>query len=293
MREEKSGKMVATEQGSYYYHADHLGSSSVVTDKQGKFYEQIEYFPYGETWVNNKATAEQTSSLYKFTGKEYDPETGWYYFGWRYFDSKLSRWISADPPLARGDYLPVPAISDEAKQRNANLPGMGGVFNTINIDAYHYAGDNPVKFVDPDGLWTFQLGFQGTGGLGGGGTVGVGIIFGRSEEKGWQFGTYKAVGAGGYSGWSGSVSIEGTWSSNTDINKVAGSTGTVGGALDIGPSIGGEVNIPADGTGANSYSGSIGLGIGPVPVESHGFVVKTWVQDHTQSAKDFFKSLLD
>ncbi|HQO40789.1 MAG TPA: hypothetical protein PK986_10000 [Spirochaetota bacterium] len=35
--------MTATEQGAYYYHADHLGSSSVVTDKAGKFYEQIEY----------------------------------------------------------------------------------------------------------------------------------------------------------------------------------------------------------------------------------------------------------
>ena len=43
MREEKSGKMTATEQGSYYYHPDHLGSSNVVTDKDGRFYEQMEY----------------------------------------------------------------------------------------------------------------------------------------------------------------------------------------------------------------------------------------------------------
>ena len=33
-------------------------------------------FPYGETWINNKATAEQTSSPYKFTAKEYDEEKG-------------------------------------------------------------------------------------------------------------------------------------------------------------------------------------------------------------------------
>ena len=37
------------------------------------------------------------------------------------------------------------------KKRDVNLPGMGGVFNSINLDAYHYAGDNPVKYVDPDG----------------------------------------------------------------------------------------------------------------------------------------------
>jgi len=143
--------MVSTEQGCYYYHADHLGSSSVVTDKDGKFYEQIEYFPYGETWVHNKANAEQQSTPYKFTSKELDPETGLYYFGARYYDGKLSRWTAADPPLARGNYLPVPAISDEAKDHNSKLPGMGGVFNTINLDGYQYAGQNPVKLVDPDG----------------------------------------------------------------------------------------------------------------------------------------------
>ena len=42
-------------------------------------------------------------------------------------------------------------MNDEAKEQNSKLPGMGGVFNTINLDAYHYAGQNPVKLVDPDG----------------------------------------------------------------------------------------------------------------------------------------------
>jgi len=31
------------------------------------------------------------------------------------------------------------------------LPGIGGVFNAVNMDVYHYAGNNPVKIVDPDG----------------------------------------------------------------------------------------------------------------------------------------------
>ena len=139
MQEEKSGKTVAVEQGSYYYHADHLGSSSVVTDKAGKFYEQIEYFPYGETWINNKATAEQTSTPYKFTAKEYDEETGLYYYGARYYDAKLSRWCSADDRF-------------------------DGLFSTQGQDVFAYVHGRPVMMIDPDGhdghstrsgLWAF------------------------------------------------------------------------------------------------------------------------------------------
>ncbi|TWI71583.1 hypothetical protein JM98_02581, partial [Treponema putidum] len=43
---------------------------------------------------------------------------------------------------------------DEAKKHNENLPGMGGVFNVVNLHVYHYAGNNPVKYVDPDGKKT-------------------------------------------------------------------------------------------------------------------------------------------
>jgi hypothetical protein len=42
-------------------------------------------------------------------------------------------------------------VNDEAKKRNGNLPGQGGVFNYVNLHVYHYAGNNPVKYVDPDG----------------------------------------------------------------------------------------------------------------------------------------------
>src|SRR5690554_5053286 len=100
-------------------------------------------------------TLEKTSNIgseflpYKFTGKELDPETGLYYYGARYLDPKYSIWISAD--LALGEYIPGAPVNEEAKKRNGNLPGMGGVFNTVNLHLYHYAGNNPVKYVDPDG----------------------------------------------------------------------------------------------------------------------------------------------
>jgi hypothetical protein len=50
-----------------------------------------------------------------------------------------------------GEYVPQAPINDEAKKYNQNLPGMGGVFNVVNLHVYHYAGNNPVKYTDPDG----------------------------------------------------------------------------------------------------------------------------------------------
>ena len=76
-------------------------------------------------------------------------ETGLYYYGARYLDPKYSRWLSGDPAL--NDYIPKAPIDDEAKKHNENLPGMGGVFNVVNLHLYHYAGNNPVKYTDPDG----------------------------------------------------------------------------------------------------------------------------------------------
>jgi RHS repeat-associated protein len=135
---------------TYYYHPDHLGSTQLVTDWEGRIYEHLEYAPYGELWVDHATAAVGLNpTVYRFTGKEMDEETGFYYYGARYLDPRTSRWISADP--AMGEYIPVAPINDDAKKHNQNLPGMGGVFNHVNLHAYHYAGNNPVKYVDPDG----------------------------------------------------------------------------------------------------------------------------------------------
>jgi RHS repeat-associated protein len=104
-----------------------------VTDANGKLYEHVAYFPFGETWVREHSNTLRTP--YLFTGKELDAETGLYYFGARYYDPRTSVWASVDPIIE--EYL--------SGKRN------DGVFNSRNLAFYGYAYQNPIRLVDPDG----------------------------------------------------------------------------------------------------------------------------------------------
>ncbi|MEM5948974.1 RHS repeat-associated core domain-containing protein, partial [Spirochaetia bacterium 38H-sp] len=59
---------------------------------------------YEEEWIDSKDSLNLYSTLYRFTGKELDEETGLYYYGARYLDPKTCLWISGDPAL--GEYVP-------------------------------------------------------------------------------------------------------------------------------------------------------------------------------------------
>jgi RHS repeat-associated protein len=105
---------------SYFYHSDHLGSASYVTDREGDVNQFIAYLPFGEILAEQHSAWD---SPYKFNAKELDNETRLYYYGARYYDPGVSRWLGVDP-LAE-DY-----------------PG---------ISPFVYCLNNPVKYVDPDG----------------------------------------------------------------------------------------------------------------------------------------------
>ena len=111
---------------SSLYHSDHLGSANWITDKNGAPVQYLHYLPYGQLLANQQATGSTYDERYKFIGKERDEESGYDYFGARYYISPLLHWSSVDPLV--DDYL--------------------------WISPYAYCGWNPVKIVDPDGRST-------------------------------------------------------------------------------------------------------------------------------------------
>lgn len=135
----------------YWFHSDHLGSTSYITNLLGEVSQHMEYFAFGETFVEEHRSS--NNSPYKFNGKELDEETGWYYYGARYYDPRISIWLSVDP-LANVDYL----MNDEAY---INGEHNGGVYNSFNHNSYGYCYQNPIVLIDPDGKQTMSGWTQG------------------------------------------------------------------------------------------------------------------------------------
>jgi len=126
------------EVNTYYYHTDHLGSSSVITDWKGEVYEEYQYTPYGETWIE-KGNDNLKKIPYRFNAKELDEETGNYYYGARYLNPRTSRWTSADPA---GMSLINPMKNGKPKQGYSIIEA---------VNWYSYTSNNPVKYIDPTG----------------------------------------------------------------------------------------------------------------------------------------------
>ena len=106
----------------YYYHPDHLGTSTALTDITGEPYQFFLNLPFGETMAEQLG-GEYYNTPYKFNGKELDEETGLYYYGARYYDPRVSNWLSVDPLAHK-----MPFASP-----------------------YNYCLNNPINMVDPDG----------------------------------------------------------------------------------------------------------------------------------------------
>ena len=104
----------------FYYHSDHLGSTSYVTDAKANVAQFDAYLPYGELLVDEHSSTEEMP--YKFSGKELDQETGLYYYGARYMNPKTSLWYGVDPLAEK-------------------YPSVGG---------YVYSMDRPTMLIDTD-----------------------------------------------------------------------------------------------------------------------------------------------
>lgn len=93
----------------------------------------MEYLPFGELLVDEHQNSYNTP--FKFNAKELDEETGWYYYGARYYDPKWSVWLSVDKKYALyHDYSP-----------------------------YNYTLQNPINLTDPDGNSPFGDYFSSRG----------------------------------------------------------------------------------------------------------------------------------
>ena len=109
------------EKMQFYYHPDHLGSSSYITNLDGEVVQHIEYVPFGEVFIEERNNIWNTP--YLFNAKEFDEETGLYYYGARYYDPRVSLWISTDP---MEDKFP-------------------------SVSSYTYVINNPLNILDPNG----------------------------------------------------------------------------------------------------------------------------------------------
>src|SRR5690606_16647317 len=111
----------------WWYHSDHLGSSTYLTDNFGRPSHYYETLPFGEMIVeHNQSTYNggQYNNVYKFNGKELDDATQMYYYGARYYDPRISIFVSVDP-LAE---------------------------DFAGWTPYHYVHNNPINLIDPTGM---------------------------------------------------------------------------------------------------------------------------------------------
>ncbi len=114
----------STQNDVYYLHGDHLGSASLATDSNGAVVPNspTRYYPFGETRYGGGGLPTDQ----RFTGQAQEAAIGLYYYGARWYDPSLYRFLSADT------IVPSPS-------------------NPQTLNRYAYTRNNPVKYNDPTG----------------------------------------------------------------------------------------------------------------------------------------------
>ncbi|MCI5197726.1 MAG: RHS repeat-associated core domain-containing protein [Candidatus Electrothrix sp. AW5] len=145
-----SSGMIGQEQAfaaeTYFLH-DHLGSTALSLDAQGRVTEQMVNYPFGQQRLMSRADVGVIPADYTFTGKETDAESGLQYFEARYYDGVLGKFLSVDPLYAGLD-----GLKEERFQYLLLDPQQNNF--------YFYSKSNPIKYIDPDGKlfqWAYNL----------------------------------------------------------------------------------------------------------------------------------------
>ncbi|MCK0203251.1 hypothetical protein MWN41_09525 [Ornithobacterium rhinotracheale] len=202
------------EHNLYYYHPDHLGSSSYITDANGRINQHTEYIAFGEILFDEHRT--DRTMPYLFNGKELDSETGLYYYGARYYDPKVSLWLNVDPLMIRDE------VFDDENSTN------GGVFNPMNNSVYSFSYQNPIRYIDPDGECPNCI--TAAAGAVVGAIIGGGLEAGMQLYENGKITDWKAVGGsalqggitGGAAGFTGGASLAVTAGASAGANVVGG-----------------------------------------------------------------------
>jgi len=147
----------ATDSGTSYLTADHLGSTRLATDATGAVKKCYDYYPFGEDIAPGTGGRSScfADGIYpsnpdvfadKFTGKERDSESGLDFFGARYFSAPQGRFTSPDE--FKGGIVD-PFTGQDIATNNA-LP-YSDITDPQTLNKYAYVRNNPLRYVDPDG----------------------------------------------------------------------------------------------------------------------------------------------
>lgn len=117
----------------FFYHTDPAGTPLSMTNSSGVVVWKADYKPFGE----ENSTSGPAANDRRFVGKEKDEETGLSYFGARYENAKIGRFIAPDP---------VRAVDSKTSKTNEKM-----LANPQRLNTYAYALNNPYRFIDPDG----------------------------------------------------------------------------------------------------------------------------------------------
>lgn len=243
-----------------YYHNDALGSPIVATGKEGDVLWREAYSPYGSRLVYESreqscdaGTCVPIESIWDekhwYTGKLEETRTGIQYFGARWYEPELGRFLSVDPVQFRDD-------------------------NPFSFNRYTYANGNPYRYIDPDGREVVQVGIS----------VRLPKVLGWAQkalgreirvggfEAGLAFSAPNALGQGEYDvGFYFSSQLNGegldtgriaaTYSESVDSEASVKDMAGVSGSSSVGLGLGG-LNIGYSDKGVDSLGIHIGLGIG-------------------------------